>query len=124
MKPARLLLDIDDLNCRWISMRSSFMKTLVGAAVVAGALALAGPAAINPAAAAAPQLKAQTAGSSDATDISARRYHRRYYRYRSYDRYQPFVRPYYYARPYYYRPYPYYAPAPFPFGLGFGPYWW
>jgi hypothetical protein len=101
------------------------MRILIGAAVVAGVLAFAGPAAINSAAAAAPQMKAQTAGSSDATDISARRYHRRYHRYSysyPYDRYRPY--PSYYARPHYYRPYPYYAPAPFPFGLGFGPFWW
>jgi hypothetical protein len=100
------------------------MRTLIGAAVVAGVLAFAGPAAIN-SAAAAPQTKAQTAGSSDATDLSARRYHRRYHRYGypySYDGYRPY--PSYYARPHYYRPYPYYAPAPFPFGLGFGPFWW
>jgi hypothetical protein len=100
------------------------MRTLIGAAVVAGVLAFAGPAAIN-AAAATPQMKAQTAGSSDATDISARRYHRHhpYYGYPyPYDRYRPY--PSYYARPHYYRPYPYYAPAPFPFGLGFGPFWW
>ena len=92
------------------------MRTLIGAAVVAGVLAFAGPVAIN-SAAAAPQVKAQIAGSSDATDISARRYYRRYYRHDGY-------RPYYYARPTYYRPYPYYAPAPFPFGIGFGPFWW
>jgi hypothetical protein len=110
-----------DLN--WISTRSLFMRTLIGAAVVAGVLAFAGPAAIN-SAAAAPLIKAQTAGSSDATDISARRYYRHYhhYGYRVYDRYRPY--PAYYARPYYYRPYPYYAPAPFVFGFGFGPLWW
>jgi hypothetical protein len=93
------------------------MRSLIGAAVVAGALALAGPAAIK-SAAAAPQVKAQIAGTSDATDFSARRYYRRYYGYR------PYYRPYYYARPYYYRPYPYYAPAPFVLGFGFGPFWW
>ena len=101
------------------------MKRWIGAVVFASALAVAGPAAINSATAAAPQMKAQTAGSSDATDISARRYYRRYHRYgyyRPYNRYQPY--PSYYARPYYYRPYPYYAQAPFPFGLGFGPFWW
>jgi len=75
----------------------------------------AGPAAINPALAAAPQVKAQTAGVSDATDFSARRYYRHHYRYG--------YRPYYYARPYYYRPYPYSTPAPFTFGFGFGPFW-
>jgi len=95
------------------------MKRLIGAAVVAGALALAGPAVINSAAAAAPQIKAQIAAVSGATDFSARRYYRRYDRYG----YRPYYQPYYYARPSYYRPYPYYAPAPFPFGLGFGPFW-
>jgi hypothetical protein len=99
------------------------MRTLIGAAVVAGVLAFAGPAAINSAAAAS-QIKAQIAGSSDATDISARRHYRHYHRYGyyPYNRYQPYLP--YYARPNYYRPYPYYAPAPFPFGLGFGPFWW
>jgi ribulose kinase len=101
------------------------MRTLIGAAVVAGVLAFAGPAAINSAAAAAPQMKAETAGSSDATDVSARRHYRHYQRYgynQLYDRYRPY--PSYYARPHYYRPYPYYAPAPFVFGFGFGPFWW
>ena len=63
------------------------MKRLIGAAVVAGALAFAGPAAVDAAAAAAPQIKAQTAGASGATDFSAQRYHRRYYRYG----YRPFI---------------------------------
>ena len=79
----------------------------------------AGSATINPALAAAPQVKAQTAGVSDATDVSARRYYRHHYRYG----YRPYYRPYYYARPYYYRPYPYYTPAPFTFGFNFGPFW-
>jgi hypothetical protein len=98
------------------------MKGLIGATVVAGAFMFAGPAAINPALAAAPQVKAQTAGVSDATDatdFSARRYYRHHYRYG----YRPYYRPYYYARPYYYRPYPYSTPAPFTFGFGFGPFW-
>jgi hypothetical protein len=99
-----------------IRKRSFLMKRMIGAAVVAGALASTGPAAVNPAVAA-PQTKAQTAGvSSDTTDFSARRNYRRYYRYGYY-------RPYYYARPCYYRPYPYYAPTPFVFGFGFGPFW-
>ena len=93
------------------------MKSLIGAAFIASALAVAGSGAIDNAAAA-PQAKTQRAGTSDATDFSARRYYRRYYR----PYYRPY--PYYYARPYYYRPYPYYAPAPFPFGFGFGPFWW
>jgi hypothetical protein len=97
------------------------MRTLIGAAVVAAAFAFGIPAAVA-ATPATPQAKFQTAGKSDATDFSARRYYRRYhgYGYRPY--YRPY--PYYYARPYYYRPYPYYAPAPFPFGFGFGPFWW
>ena len=99
------------------------MRTLIGAAFVAGALVFGGPAAIN-SAAAAPPVKTQTAATSDATDFSARRYHRRYYRYYGYrQHYGPYYQP-YYARPYYYRPYPYYAPAPFAFGFGFGPGWW
>jgi hypothetical protein len=106
----------DDLN----QQKELVMKTLVGAAVVASALVFAGPAAINSAAAASPQVKRQTAGTSDATDISAQRYYRRYYG--GYG-YRPYYRPYYYARPRYYRPYPYYRPAPFAFGFGFGPYW-
>jgi hypothetical protein len=100
------------------------MRTLIGAAIVAGVLAFAGPVAIT-SAAAAPHMKAQTAASSDATDIGARRYYRRYDHYghyRPYNRYQPY--PSYYARPHYYRPYPYNAPAPFVFGFGFGPFWW
>ena len=74
------------------------------------------------AAAAAPQAKAQRAGTSDATDFSAHRYVRRHYRHYGY--YRPHYRPYYYDRPVYYRPYPYDAPAPFIFGIGFGPVWW
>ena len=96
------------------------MKTLIGAAVVAGGLALAGLAAIQPATAASPKAGVHAIDASKATDLSARRR----YRY-GYGRY---YQPYYYARPTYYRPYPYYAAAPFPFGLGIGfgvgPWWW
>ena len=99
------------------------MKILIGAAAVAGALVFAGPAAVNSAAAAAPQIKAKSAGISYATDFSAQRYHRRYYRYGYRPYYRPYYQPYYYARPQYYRPYPYYSPAPFTFGFGFGPFW-
>jgi len=99
------------------------MTRVLGLATIGAMLALAVPATIDPAAAASPQTRAQTAGVSDATDLSARRYHRRYYRYGYRPYYRPYYRPHYYARPYYYRPYPYYAPAPFPFGLGFGPFW-
>ncbi len=94
------------------------MKTLLGMAVVAAALALSGPAAIA-ATDKAPQVKSLAAVKSDATDFSARRFHRRYDSYGRY--YRP--APYNYARPYYYRPYPYALPAPFPFGLGYGPLW-
>ena len=95
------------------------MKTLIGTVSIAAILALGGPAAVaatNPV----PQARPQAAATSDTTDFSARRHHRRYYGYRPY--YRPY--PQYYARPTYYRPYPYYAPAPFPFGLGYGPFWW
>ena len=70
------------------------MKSLIGAAFVAGALVVAGPAAISPAAAA-PQAKTQSAGTSDATDFSAHRYVRRHYRHYGYSR--PHYRPYYYG---------------------------
>ena len=95
------------------------MKRVIGAALVAGALAFGVPVAINQAVAATPQVKAQTSIISGATDLSARR--RYHHGYRPY--YRPYYQPTYYARPTYYRPYPYYAPAPFPFGLGFGPFW-
>jgi hypothetical protein len=121
MEPARLPHGIRRLD----RGKELVMKTLIGAAVVAGVLVFAGPAAIHSAAAAAPQVETQTAGTSDATDFSARRYYRRHYRYGYRPYYRPYSRPYYYGRPYYYRPYPYYAPAPFPFGFGFGfgPFW-
>ena len=93
------------------------MKTLIGAAVVAGGLALTGLGAIQPAAAASPKAGVQAIDASKAaTDLSARRR----YRY-DYGRYR---QPYYLARPTYYRPYPYYAAAPFPFGVGFSPGVW
>ena len=97
------------------------MKSLIGAALVAGALVVAGSATISPVAAA-PQVEAQSPGTSDATDFSAHRYVRRHYRHYGY--YRPHYRPYYYNRPVYYRPYPYSSPAPFTFGIGFGPVWW
>ena len=104
------------------------MKGLIAAACIAVVLTVAGPGAIDNAAAA-PQVKPQRAGTSDATDFSAHRYHRRHYRHYGYYRpyYRPYsgahYRPYYYARPVYYRPYPYDSPAPFTFGVGFGPFW-
>ena len=98
------------------------MKSLIGAAFVAGALVVAGPAAISPVAAA-PQAKAQSAGTSDATDFSAHRHVRRYYRH---------------SRLFIARTtvptttigrstighIPIHSPAPFTFGIGFGPVWW
>jgi hypothetical protein len=121
LKLARLLCVFDGLDQR----EESVMKSLIGAAFVASALVVAGTAAIG-SAAAAPQTKAQRAGTSDATDFSAHRYVRRYYRHYGYSRpyYRSYYRPYYYSRPVYYRPYPYYEPAPFTFGIGFGPVWW
>jgi hypothetical protein len=117
LKLARLLRVFDGLDQR----EESVMKSVIGAAFVAGALVVAGPNAID-SAAAAPQAKAQSAGTSDATDFSGHRYNRRYHRH--YGHYRPYYRPYYYNRPVYYRPYPYDAPAPFIFGIGFGPLWW
>ena len=117
MKLARLLPVISDI---WINEESA-MRSLIGAALVASALVVAGAAAISPVAAAS-QAKAQSAGTSDATDFSAHRYVRRYHRHSGYSR--PYYRPTYYDRPVYYRPYPYLSPAPFTFGIGFGPVWW
>lgn len=122
------------------------MKRSIGAAILALALMFAGTPAIDPATAAPSRAAAQRPQASEATDFSARRYHRRYYRYgyRPYYRgvyrpyygygYRPYYRRHYYARPYYYRPYPYYyapypyfAPTAFPLGFGigfgFGPRW-
>jgi hypothetical protein len=97
------------------------MKGPMTTVLVAAALMLSGLAAIT-AASAAPRAKIQNAGTSDATDFSAHRHHRRYYRHRGH--YRPKDLPYYYGRPSYYRPYPYQTPAPFTFGIGFGPSWW
>ena len=102
------------------------MKAWMGVALVATALAFGAPGAAAETKTA-PQAKAGIA-TSDATDFSAHRrrhYHRHRYGYRPYYRPYGYYRPApYYARPYYYQPYPYYAPAPFPFGFGFGPFWW
>jgi hypothetical protein len=101
------------------------MKTLIGAAVVAGGLALGGLAAIQPAAAASPKAGVHAIDALTPTDLSARRRYRHHYRYA----YRRYYQPYYLARPTYYRPYPYYA-APYygygpsiSFGFGFGPRW-
>jgi hypothetical protein len=96
------------------------MKSLIGAAFIVSALAVAGPAAISPVAAV-PKAKAHSAGTSDATDFSAHRHVRRYYRYHG--NHRPHSLPYYYDRPVYFRPYPYSTPAPFTFGIGFDPLW-
>jgi hypothetical protein len=93
------------------------MKTLIGAAVIAGTLALAGPAAIGPAAAASSKTGVSTAAASTSTDLGVRRHYRRY-------AHRPSYQPYYYGRPVYYRPYPYAAPVPFFLGFGFGPWGW
>lgn len=94
-------------------------KYLVAFSAIAMLIALATP---NPATAAQQNSQQSAANGStliSAQDLSARRYHHRYYRYgyrRSYGY------PYYaYApAPYYYGPrYYYYRPAPFPFGP-----WW
>jgi hypothetical protein len=98
--------------------RELAMKTLIGAAVIAGVVALAGPAAIDPVMAASPKADARAADVSPG-DRSARHRYRPHtrYAYRRYDR------PYYYDRPAYYRPYPYGVPVPFFLGFGFGPRW-
>jgi hypothetical protein len=93
------------------------MKTMIGAGILAGALAM-GFAILPAPAAALSNTGAQIVQLSGTTDISARRrIHRsyRHYRPRVYVRgpYQP-----YYGRPSYYVPQ---GPAPFfPFGFGYG----
>jgi hypothetical protein len=100
-------------------MRELAMRRWIGAAVVAGAMALAGPVAINPAAAASSKGGIHTTRSFEATELGGRRRARHHIRYA----YRPDDRPYYYDRPDYYRPYPYVAPVPFFLGFGFGPRW-
>jgi hypothetical protein len=94
------------------------MKTLIGAAVVAGGLALAGLAAIGPADAASPKAGVQAIDASKSDRLqrapAATGTTNRY----------GYSQPYYLGRPTYYRPYPYYTVAPFPFGVGFGPGVW
>ena len=92
------------------------MKTLIGAAFIAGSLALG---AIDPAAAASSRAGVSTSAAAASTDLGARR-HRHYRRYA----YRPAYPPYYYDRPTYYRPYPYSVPAPFFLGFAFGPAGW
>jgi hypothetical protein len=95
------------------------MKTWIGGAVLAAALALVGP--VAPASVAATNSKAgiHTTEASEATDLSARRRTRHV----RHDAYRANDRPYYYDRPYDYRPYPYQTPVPFFLGFGFGPSW-
>ena len=97
------------------------MKSLIAAAFVAGALVVAGPAAVNPAAAA-PLAKTQTAGTSDATDFSAQRHHRRYHRH--YGIIARITGPITTDAPSTIGHIPIHSPAPFTFGIGFGPSWW
>ena len=90
------------------------MKTWIGVALVAAALAFSGPAAVA-GTSAAPRAKA--AATSGATDLRARRIFRDHPAYvRSYS-------PAYFARPYYYAPYLYGVPVPFFLGFGYLPYY-
>jgi len=89
------------------------MKAWMGAVLVTSTLMLSAPAAIA-GAGTAPQSKAAVA--SNATDLGARRIHRRHPASAAYV-------PTYYARPYYYRPYPYGVPVPFFLGFGYLPYY-
>jgi hypothetical protein len=66
------------------------MRTLIGAAIIAGTLALAGSAAIDPAAAASSNSGASPAAASTSTDLSARRHYRHYRRYAYRPTYQPY----------------------------------
>ncbi|WP_051334591.1 hypothetical protein [Bradyrhizobium sp. Ai1a-2] len=103
------------------------MKGWIGAALVAGGMVLAAPASVT-SAAAAPQRIVTPKANAGATDLSARRYHRRYDRHYGYGSYAGFYyRPYssyygYRGRPAYYEPYPYYAP--YAYGFRFGPLVW
>lgn len=124
------------------------MKHTRGAIAVTAALAFGGLSSMPAFAEATKTVGATNAievdrAAASASDISARRYYRRYgvvrpfpvypygYPYRAYRRpvvypyaYTPYPYAYYRPRPVFYQPYPYYAPAPF-FRIGFGPrYWW
>jgi len=91
------------------------MKALMGAALVALALAAGAPAALG-ATKRVPQAQTVT---REATDVSSRRSHRGYPIYRTFARSEN--DPVYFARPYYYRPYPYSVPAPFFLGFAYLP---
>jgi hypothetical protein len=90
------------------------MTKWIGAALLAATLTLGFSPAVSPAGAAPGEMrKAQT---SQATDFSARRYHRHYYHYG----YRPFY-PSYYGRPHFYAPLPILPIPPF---FGYGWEWW
>jgi len=89
------------------------MKTLIGSAIVAIALACGAPVLASPA----PHpVMARTTDAMSATDLGARRHVSRHPRHHRAARRA--VRPRYYARPTYYQPH---GIAPFfPYGLGYG----
>ena len=94
------------------------MKKFLAAATIAVALSLTGLVSVTPASAAPPTATVSPGydarlAASQSTDISARRYYRRYGYYRPY--YRPYYAPYYAPRPYYYGGYGYRRP-----GLYFG----
>jgi hypothetical protein len=95
------------------------MKSLIGAAVITGALVLSGQFTIDPAAADPSKAVTSQTGKAKAAGSNAR------LRYRHHDRYayRPDYQPYYYDRPVYYRPYPYGVPVPFYLGFAYGPRW-
>ena len=86
------------------------MMKFLAAAAFAVALSLTGLVSATPASAASPTATVSTDAASQSTDISARRYYRRY-------GYRPYYGPRYY-RPYYAPRY--YAPAPYYGGYGYG----
>jgi hypothetical protein len=95
------------------------MKSLIGAAVITGALVLSGQLTIDPAAADSSKAVVSQTGKAKAAGSNAQ------LRYRHHDRYayRPDYQPYYYDRPVYYRPYPYGVPVPFYLGFAYGPRW-
>ena len=84
------------------------MKKFLAAAAVAVALSLTGLLFATPSSAASPAATVSQDGASQSTDISARRYYRRY-------GYRPYYRQRYYAQPYY-APRPYYGGS---YGYGY-----